>query len=169
MEDRKDSQSWPINVSLSGAGRVNPPRQPKFYLNMSTLTKKVLFLVSQGVIGRHAAEHYARSSDAKVFGAANIDRQDLLNNVLVLAKAAKNFRIPVILTSVESEEFSGNITPQLLDLFPNHTPIKRSSLNSWENKELVAAVKSTSKTREDIKTWFDAIELDDYASFGGKA
>jgi hypothetical protein len=25
-----------------------------------------------------------------------------------------------------------------------------------------------SKTREDIKTWFDAIELDDYVSFGGK-
>jgi hypothetical protein len=27
----------------------------------------------------------------------------------------------------------------------------------------------TSKTREDVKTWFEAIELDDYASFGGKA
>jgi hypothetical protein len=26
-----------------------------------------------------------------------------------------------------------------------------------------------SKTREDIKTWFDAIELDDYVRFGGKA
>ena len=26
-----------------------------------------------------------------------------------------------------------------------------------------------SKTREDIKTWFDAIELDDFACFGGKA
>jgi len=26
-----------------------------------------------------------------------------------------------------------------------------------------------SKTREDVKTWFEAIELDDYASFGGKA
>jgi len=25
-----------------------------------------------------------------------------------------------------------------------------------------------SKTHEDIKTWFDAIELDDEASFGGK-
>ncbi len=25
-----------------------------------------------------------------------------------------------------------------------------------------------STTREDIKTWFDALELDDYASFGGK-
>jgi hypothetical protein len=26
-----------------------------------------------------------------------------------------------------------------------------------------------SKIREDVKTWFEAIELDDYASFGGKA
>ena len=26
-----------------------------------------------------------------------------------------------------------------------------------------------SKTREDVKTWFEAIELDDHASFGGKA
>lgn len=25
-----------------------------------------------------------------------------------------------------------------------------------------------SKTREDVKTWFEAIELDDYAGFGGK-
>jgi len=37
------------------------------------------------------------------FGVANIDRQDLLNNVLVLAKAAKIFRVPVILTALESE------------------------------------------------------------------
>jgi hypothetical protein len=25
-----------------------------------------------------------------------------------------------------------------------------------------------SKTREDVKTWFEAVELDDYVSFGGK-
>jgi len=79
------------------------------------------------------------------FGVANIDRQDLLNNVLVLAKAAKIFGVPVILTAVESGEFCGNITPQLLDLFPNQTPIERSSLNAWENKELAAAVKSTAR------------------------
>jgi nicotinamidase-related amidase len=57
------------------------------------------------------------------FGVANIDRQDLLNNVLVLARAAKIFRVPVILTALQSEGFSGNITPQLLDLFPNQTPM----------------------------------------------
>src|SRR5438445_6549204 len=79
------------------------------------------------------------------FGVANIDRQDLLNDVLVLAKAAKIFSGPLILTAVESEWFSGNITPQLLDLFPNQTPIERSNLNSWENNELITAVKSTAR------------------------
>ena len=44
------------------------------------------------------------------FGVANIDRQHLLNNVLVLAKAARIFRVPVILTAVESRGFGGGIT-----------------------------------------------------------
>src|SRR2546425_8053205 len=77
------------------------------------------------------------------FGVANIDRQDLLNNVLVLAKAAKIFRVPVILTAVGSEEVSGNITPQLLDPFPNQKPIESPRLNSWENKEQVTLAQST--------------------------
>jgi nicotinamidase-related amidase len=79
------------------------------------------------------------------FGVANIDRQDLLNNVLVLAKAAKIFGVPVILTAVESKGFSGNITPQLLDLFPDETPIERTSMNAWDDKEFVAAVKQTGR------------------------
>jgi nicotinamidase-related amidase len=78
-------------------------------------------------------------------GVANMDRQDLLNNVRVLAKAAKIFGVPVILTAVESKEFSGKIAPQLLDLFPGQTPIERSSMNSWESKEFVTAVKKTGR------------------------
>jgi len=79
------------------------------------------------------------------FGVANIDRQDLLNNIMILAKSAKIFGVPVILTTVESQGFSGNITPQLLDVFPEETPIERSTLNAWENKEFVAAVKRTAR------------------------
>lgn len=79
------------------------------------------------------------------FGVANIDRQDLLNNVLILAKAARIFEVPVILTAVESTGFSGNITPQLLDLFPGITPIERSSMNAWDDPAFVAAVKKTER------------------------
>lgn len=79
------------------------------------------------------------------FGVANIDRQDLLSNLLVLAKAAKIFDVPVILSAVESKGFSGNITPQLLDLFPDHHPIERSSMNAWDSPEFVAAVKQSGR------------------------
>src|SRR2546422_11564682 len=72
------------------------------------------------------------------FGVANIDRQDLLNNVLVLAKAAKIFHAPVILTAVEYEGVSGDIYPPLLGFFPHHKPNERSHLKSLEKKEKVA-------------------------------
>jgi nicotinamidase-related amidase len=80
-----------------------------------------------------------------IFGVANVDRQTMLNNALILAKAAKTFGVPVILTAVETKGFSGNTWPALLDLFPEHTPIERTSMNSWEDKNFVAAVKKTGR------------------------
>jgi nicotinamidase-related amidase len=74
------------------------------------------------------------------FGVANIDRQILINNTVGLAKAAKIFNVPVILTTVETKSFSGNMWPQLLDLFPGQIPIERSSMNAWEDVKFVAEV-----------------------------
>jgi nicotinamidase-related amidase len=81
------------------------------------------------------------------FGVANIDRQILFNNVLLLAKAAKIFKVLTILTTVETKSFSGNMWPQLLDIFPDQEPIERSSMNSWEDKKFVAAVQATGKKK----------------------
>jgi nicotinamidase-related amidase len=74
------------------------------------------------------------------FGVANIDRQLLLNNTVGLAKAAKVFKVPVILTTVETKSFSGNMWPQLLEVFPDQAPIERTSMNSWEDSKFVAEV-----------------------------
>ena len=79
------------------------------------------------------------------FGVASIDRQVLLNNLLVLAKAAKIFGVPVVLTAVESKEFKGDLLPELLELFPGETPIERSTMNSWDNADFVTAVKKTGR------------------------
>ena len=73
------------------------------------------------------------------FGVANIDRQTLFNNVILLAKAAKIFNVPTILTTVETRSFSGNMWPQLLDIFPDQKPVERSSMNSLEDAKLVEA------------------------------
>lgn len=81
------------------------------------------------------------------FGVANIDRQTLFNNVMLLAKAAKIFKVPSILTTVETKSFSGNMWPQLLDIFPDREPIERSSMNSWEDAKFVEAVVATGRKK----------------------
>ena len=53
-----------------------------------------------------------------LFGVANADRATLINNVTLLAKVAKEFNVPAVLTAVETEGFSGYVWPQLLDVFP---------------------------------------------------
>jgi nicotinamidase-related amidase len=81
------------------------------------------------------------------FGVASIDRQTLFNNVMLLAKAAKIFNVPTVLTTVETKSFSGNFWPQVLDIFPDQEPVERSSMNSWEDAGLVEAVVATGRTK----------------------
>ena len=80
-----------------------------------------------------------------LFGVANIERQSLINNVVLLAKCAKLFGVPAVLTSVETESFSGYIWPQLLDIFPDQKPIERTSMNSWDDAAFREAIKKTGK------------------------
>jgi nicotinamidase-related amidase len=79
------------------------------------------------------------------FGVANIDRQQLINNVVMLAKGAKEFGVPSILTAVETESFSGFIWPQLMDVFSGQQPIERTSMNSWDDPAFRAAVEDTGR------------------------
>jgi len=81
------------------------------------------------------------------FGVANIDRQTLFNNVMLLAKAAKIFNVPTVLTTVETKSFSGNFWPQVLNIFPDQEPVERSSMNSWEDAKLVEAVVATGRKK----------------------
>jgi nicotinamidase-related amidase len=80
-----------------------------------------------------------------LFGVANIDRSTLINNVTLLAKVAKEFKVPAVLTAVETESFSGYVWPQLLDVFPGQPVIERSSMNSWDDAGFRKAVEATGK------------------------
>ncbi len=82
-----------------------------------------------------------------LFGVTSIDRQSLINNVVGLAKAARIFDVPLILSTVETKSFSGNIWPQLQAIYPNQTPIERSSMNSWDDEKFVAAVKKSGRKK----------------------
>lgn len=80
------------------------------------------------------------------FGVTSIDRQLLKNNTVAMAKTAKVFNIPTILTAVETESFSGYIWPELMDVL-QQDPIERTSMNSWEDAGFIDAVKKTGKKK----------------------
>jgi nicotinamidase-related amidase len=82
-----------------------------------------------------------------LFGVSNFDRQTIINNVIALAKAAKVFDVPVVLTTVETKSFSGNMWPQLQAVFPDQAPIERSTMNSWDDKNFVAAIEKTGRKK----------------------
>jgi len=81
------------------------------------------------------------------FGVQSIDRQVLKNNTVALAKAAKVFNIPTIITTVETESFSGNTYPELLDVFPGKDILERTSMNSWDDQKVRDALAANGKKK----------------------
>ena len=82
-----------------------------------------------------------------LFGVSNFDRQSIISNNIALAKAAKVFNVPVVLSTVETKTFSGYIWPQIQAVFPKQEPIERSSMNSWDDPKFVAAIEKTGRKK----------------------
>lgn len=82
-----------------------------------------------------------------LFGVTNFDRQSIINNNVALAKAARVFGVPVILSTVETKSFSGNMWPQIQAIFPGQSPIERTSMNSWDDANFVAAIEKSGRKK----------------------
>ena len=87
--------------------------------------------------------------DHQPFQLANVNSHDptmVINNVTALARIAKVYRIPTILTTV-NEERGGAIFKQVQAVFPDQKPINRTFINSWEDHRVVEAVKRTGRKK----------------------
>ncbi|MFI1676319.1 hydrolase [Streptomyces sp. NPDC020607] len=81
------------------------------------------------------------------FATGSGDRTAIINATVGLAKAAKVFDVPVVLSTVAAESFSGPILPQLAAVFPEQEAIDRTSMNAWEDAVFVEAVKATGRRK----------------------
>lgn len=79
-------------------------------------------------------------------GLRSHDTQTIINNVVGLAKAAKLFNVPTLLTTV-LEERGGYLLKQLQDVFPEQQPLNRTFINTWEDERAVAWVKKTGRKK----------------------
>ena len=82
-----------------------------------------------------------------VFGVMTIDRQTLKNNVVALAKSGNIFDIPTVITTVETESFSGYAYPELLDVLPEHDILERTGMNAWDDQNVRDAVAATGRKK----------------------
>jgi nicotinamidase-related amidase len=87
--------------------------------------------------------------DHQPFQLANVNSHEpamVINNVTALAKTAKAYGIPTILTTV-NEGRGGAIFKQVQAVFPDQKPIDRTFINSWEDRRVVEAVKRTGRKK----------------------
>src|SRR6202007_1381795 len=80
---------------------------------------------------------------------ANVNSHDptiVINNVTALAKTAKAYGVPTILTTINAKR-GGDICKQVQAVFPDQKPIDRSFINSWEDGRVVEAVKKTGRKK----------------------
>src|SRR6266849_4452708 len=87
--------------------------------------------------------------DHQPFQLANVHSHEptmVINNVTALAKTARAYGIPTILTSVNGER-GGKILRQVQAVFPDQKPIDRTFINAWEDRRVVEAVEKTGRKK----------------------
>lgn len=80
-------------------------------------------------------------------GVHSHDRTTIMQNVQVISKAARLFKVPTIMSTVAAESFSGAMISEITDVFPDQTPIDRTSINAWLDPNFRKAVVKAGKKK----------------------
>ena len=85
---------------------------------------------------------------AMVEGTKSVDRDVLINNVVALAKAAKMFDLPIVLSTIAVKAgYQEDTIEELRAVLPDVEPIDRSAVNAWEEEAFRAAVEATGRRK----------------------
>ncbi|MGG5817590.1 hydrolase [Falsiroseomonas sp. HW251] len=79
------------------------------------------------------------------FATKSIDAVLLRNNAALVAKAAAEFKVSTILTTVAEKSFSGPIFTEIKDAFPGADAIDRTTMNTWEDPRIAERVNAIGK------------------------
>lgn len=84
---------------------------------------------------------------AMYFGVQSHDRLPIMHNAAILAKAAKLFKIPTVLSTVAKDSFSGPLDSVITDVFPEQEVIDRTSINAWCDTNFRKAIEATGRKK----------------------
>ena len=81
------------------------------------------------------------------FATKSIDMVVLRTNAGLIAKAAAGFKVPTVLTTVAEKCFSGPMFSEVTEPFPGQKLNDRTSMNTWEDANVVKALNGIGKDR----------------------
>ena len=77
-------------------------------------------------------------------GVRDIDILQLKHNIVGLTRAILALKVPVVLTTT-TEKMWGPLIPELAEILPGVHKIERTTVNAWDEKRVVDAVKVTGR------------------------
>jgi nicotinamidase-related amidase len=77
----------------------------------------------------------------------SMDRDVLVDNVVSVARLARTYDLPVVLSTVNAANGQGNTLPEIKAALPDTPEIDRTTMNAWEDVEFRRAVEATGRKK----------------------
>jgi nicotinamidase-related amidase len=84
---------------------------------------------------------------SQVLAVTSMDRDLLVDNIVSVARLAKTFELPVVLSTVNVANGQGPTIPELRAVLLDSTEIDRTAINSWEDTDFRQAVEATGRKK----------------------
>jgi Domain of unknown function (DUF5069) len=140
-----------------------PPRSPRVRLGGYVLLPRILDKGRAALVGKLGEYHYAgKGMDRHFFNFVGLDHETLTKEI------AKGGGDGDLLAWVQASAKHQRQPWEIAAWSEYH--LRRTPDSDAETlADFAEAVGKFTKTREDIITWFDFMDLDDHCTFGGKA
>ena len=136
-----------------------PPRSPRLKLGGYVILPRMLDKGRAEVAGKAGEYHFACPLDQRFLSFTGVQASDILD----LLKAGKSDTEVVAWI----REHTKLTEPEIM--LWSEFQIRRSPSDVESREYYNESIKKLAPNRDDLTTWFDLLDLDDYVSFGGAA
>ena len=77
----------------------------------------------------------------------SMDTDLLVRNIVSVARTAKTYGLPIVLSTVNVANGQGRTVPELADVLSDPVEIDRTQINAWEDVEFRNAIEATGRTK----------------------
>ena len=84
---------------------------------------------------------------SQIQAVTSLDRELLVRNIVSVARTARTFGLPIVLSTVNVANGSGPTIPALKEVLAESSEIDRTQINAWEDVAFRQAVEATGRTK----------------------